>query len=189
MLLKVADSVLCLRRRVEAMAGACPRTVVPRALLQMLQDGPTRTAGEGFRPRSARCGRRKCGGLNAPTGSVPRNGVSSDFPFESRPDVGLFEILPLEQERLAGDLGERIGEAVAEIQPGRVAALSEVEEGLASQMRLLGGKCFDDDVGSAEESVTLTAGFRPNLAFNDDGELEKVGGTDRQRSASWIRWV
>src|SRR5271157_5988650 len=95
---------------------------------------------------------------------------------ESGWDIGLLEILPLEEKRFAGDLGERIGEAIAEIQPGRVAALAEVEEGLARQMRLLNGERFDDDVGSAEKSITLTAGVRPNLAFNDDGEFNKVCG-------------
>ena len=96
--------------------------------------------------------------------------------LESGWDVGLFEILPLEEERLAGDLGERIGEAVAEIQPGRVAALAEIEEGLARDMRLLDGERFDDDVSSAEKNITLTAGVWPNLAFNDDGELKEVCG-------------
>ena len=77
--------------------------------------------------------------------------------------VGLFEILPLEEERLAGDLGQRIGEAVAESQPGRVAALAEVEESLARDMRLLDGKRFDDNVSSAEKSITLTAGVWPRF--------------------------
>ena len=69
-----------------------------------------------------------------------------------------------------------LGEAVAEIRPGRVAALAEVEEALAREMRLLDGARFDDDVGSAEKNITLTASVWPNLAFNDDGELKEVCG-------------
>jgi hypothetical protein len=37
-------------------------------------------------------------------------------------DVGLFEVVSFGKERLAGEFGEGIGEAVTEIQPGRVAA-------------------------------------------------------------------
>jgi hypothetical protein len=38
-----------------------------------------------------------------------------------------------------------------------VAALAKVEEGLAREMRLLDGERFDDDAGSAEKNITLTA--------------------------------
>jgi hypothetical protein len=103
---------------------------------------------------------------------------------ESGGDVGLLEILALEEERLPDDLGERIGKAVAEIQPGRMAALAEVEEGLAQEMRLFDGERFDDDVSSAEKDVTLTAGVWPNLAFNDDGEFQ---GSLRRSSGSGQR--
>jgi ABC-type cobalt transport system substrate-binding protein len=41
--------------------------------------------------------------------------------LECKGDVGLLKILPFEKERLAGDLGEGIGEAITEIQPGGVA--------------------------------------------------------------------
>jgi hypothetical protein len=49
-------------------------------------------------------------------------------------------------------LASAVGDAVAEIQPARVAALAEVEEGLAREMRLLDRERFDDDVGSAEKT-------------------------------------
>ena len=77
---------------------------------------------------------------------------ASQFPFREGRDVGLFEILPFEEHRFAGEPGEGIGEAVSEIQPRRVAALTEVEEGLAREMRLLDGERFDGDVGSAEKT-------------------------------------
>jgi len=130
---------------------------------------------------SSNTGRRAVGGpdgigLRTAERFFPRSCSLSDFRLESEWDVGLFEILPFEEESLAGDLGERIGEAVAEIQPGRVAALAKVEEGLARDVRLLDGERFDDDVSSAEKNITLTAGVWPNLAFNDDGELKEVCG-------------
>jgi len=77
------------------------------------------------------------------------------FRLESGGDVGLLEILPFEEENLAGDLGERIGEAIAEIQPGGVAALAEVKESLPRQVRLLDGDRFDDDASSAEKRAII----------------------------------
>ena len=88
------------------------------------------------------------------------------FQLESGSDVGLLEILPFEEENLAGDLGERISEAIAEIQRGGVAALAEVKESLPRQVRLLDGHRFDDDASSAEKSIALAASVRPNLTFN-----------------------
>ena len=116
-----------------------------------------------------------------PKGRIANQKSSDDWlptsRLDSGGDVGLLEILPSEEERLAGDLGERIGEAIAEIQPGGVAALAEVEESLPRQVRLLDGDGFDDNAGSAEKSVALTASVRANLTFNDDGELDEVCGT------------
>ena len=45
-------------------------------------------------------------------------------------EISLFEVLPVEEDRLADDLGEHVGEAVAEIHHGSVAALAKVEESL-----------------------------------------------------------
>ena len=42
-------------------------------------------------------------------------------------DVGPGEVFALEQQRFAGRLGQRIGEAVAEIEPGRMIAAAEIE--------------------------------------------------------------
>jgi hypothetical protein len=43
-------------------------------------------------------------------------------------------------------------------------------------MRLLDGERLDNDIGSAEKNITLTACVWPNLAFNDDGEFKEVCG-------------
>jgi hypothetical protein len=58
-----------------------------------------------------------------------------------------------------------------------VAALAEVEKSLPRQVRLLDGDRFDDNAGSAEKGIALTASVRPYLTFNDDGELDEVCGT------------
>jgi hypothetical protein len=52
-------------------------------------------------------------------------------------DIRLPEIISLEQQRFTRFPGERVGEAVPEIQPGRMPALTEIEIGLASDLRLV----------------------------------------------------
>ena len=94
-------------------------------------------------------------------------------------DVGLSEIIPLVKERLAGVPGECIGEAVAEIQPGRVTALAEIMESLAREMSLLHGKRFDDDAGPADKHIALANGFHSYLAFENEGDLQEVRGADQ----------
>src|ERR1700733_4823982 len=60
-------------------------------------------------------------------------------------DIGFSIVLSLEQKRLAGDLGERISKAVAEIQP-LDDDLFEIVEGLARDVRLLDCERLDDDI-------------------------------------------
>ena len=64
--------------------------------------------------------------------------------------------------------GERVGEAVTEIQPGRVTSLAEVVEGLARQVGLLDSKRLDDDSRPAEKHIALADSLRPDLAFEND---------------------
>lgn len=59
-----------------------------------------------------------------------------------------------------------------------MAALAEVEKGLAREVRLLNAEKLDDDAGSTKKNIALAAGIRPNLSFNDDGELNEIGGAD-----------
>src|SRR5207249_9130187 len=93
-------------------------------------------------------------------------------------DVCLAEVVSLEQHRLAGRLGERVGETVAEIQPCLVAALAEIVKGLAGDMRLFDGEGLDGDARPAEEHVALADGLGPDLSLYDDGEFEEVPGAD-----------
>ena len=52
-------------------------------------------------------------------------------------NVCLSKILTLEQERFAGDLGKRIGKAVAEVEGGAVAAFAEAAEGIDGDQDML----------------------------------------------------
>jgi hypothetical protein len=53
-------------------------------------------------------------------------------------DVGSGEVFALEQQGFARGLGERVGEHVAEIESGRVAAFAIAAEGSAGDLELLG---------------------------------------------------
>jgi hypothetical protein len=71
-------------------------------------------------------------------------------------------------------LGERIGEAVAEIQPGWVPAFAEVVKGLAREMRVLDSHWFDHDASPAKQRVALPEDFNRELALEDNRELDEV---------------
>ena len=88
------------------------------------------------------------------------------------------EVLALEKERFAGDLGECVGKAVTKIQARRVSPFAKVEEGLTRQVSLLHGERLDDYAGPAEKNLALTRGIGPNLAFNHDGEFQEVRGAN-----------
>ena len=71
-------------------------------------------------------------------------------------------------------LGERISEAVAEIQPGRVTAFAEVVKGLAREMRVLESHGFNHNANPAKQRVALPEDFNGELALDDDRELDEV---------------
>jgi hypothetical protein len=64
-------------------------------------------------------------------------------------DVRPGEIVALEQQGLAGGLGQRIGERVADVQAGGVAAATEAAESLAGDPCLISGDRSDLDPGLA----------------------------------------
>jgi hypothetical protein len=49
--------------------------------------------------------------------STVRRGSGRVGRLQSRNDVGVHEVVPFEQQRLARILGERVGEAVTEVEP------------------------------------------------------------------------
>ena len=60
-----------------------------------------------------------------------------------------------------------------------MAALAEIKEGLAREMRLFDRKGFDEDARPAEKHIALAACLRPELLFNDDGEFQEIRGADQ----------
>jgi hypothetical protein len=70
-------------------------------------------------------------------------------PSSCNRDIGLREIVGLEQERLAAGAGQRISETVAEVQAGRTsAAFAEIAIGGAGDLGLLAGSRLDDDAST-----------------------------------------
>ena len=51
--------------------------------------------------------------------------------LQGRAEIGAGEIVAFEQQRQVALCGERVGEAVAEVQPRRVVALTEAAVGIA----------------------------------------------------------
>jgi hypothetical protein len=99
----------------------------------------------------------------------------------------LREIVALEQERLAARAGEPIGEAIAEVEPGRMAApLAEIAIGCVGDLGLLGGDRFDDDSGLGNGFVEAPAGDRAPRAIDDDGGFEIVSADIRLCSPVWL---
>jgi hypothetical protein len=94
-------------------------------------------------------------------------------------NVGPSEVFSLKEERLSSDLGEGIGEAVAEIQARGMTALTEVKESLASQVGLLNGDRFDTDAGPAKKDIALAARIRSDLSFDYYRKLNEVCGADQ----------
>jgi anti-sigma B factor antagonist len=98
----------------------------------------------------------------------------ADSNYLSGDKIGLFEILSLVEERLAGDLRERIGEAVAEIQSRRVAAFPKIEKRLPREMRLFHRDRFNNHSRPAEKNIALTSRVWLSLALNNDRQLYEI---------------
>src|SRR5690606_12900212 len=72
---------------------------------------------------------------------------------KSRLDIGLAEVVALEQQGLAASLRKRIGEAVADIELGRMVALAVALVGFAGEACLLEVACNDPDAGFLKQCV------------------------------------
>ncbi len=66
-------------------------------------------------------------------------------------DVGLAEVFPSEEERLAGGLGEGVGEAITEIKAGGMATFAVVGVALTREEGLLFGDRINGNSRVAEK--------------------------------------
>ena len=87
-------------------------------------------------------------------------------------DVGLLEVVPLEQERLAEVAREGVGEAVAHVEPRRAAARPpEALVGLTRDAGLVGGDWLYLDARVLEVSIEHAREHRIVPTVDDDAEL------------------
>jgi hypothetical protein len=78
--------------------------------------------------------------------------------MSGRLDVGLGKILALEQQRLLGQRGEGVGEAVAKIEPGEMATLAVAAPGAAGLVSVVRGDGNNLDVRLVQPQIK----FRPS---------------------------
>jgi hypothetical protein len=72
-------------------------------------------------------------------------------------NVGACEIVPFNEERLAADLRERVGEAIAIVQAGAMASLAIQAVGDSSGVRLVGIDANEVDCGAMQPQIQLTS--------------------------------
>lgn len=94
-------------------------------------------------------------------------------------DIGLHEIVTLEEQRRAMRLGERIGEAIAHVERGRMTALAEAVEGVKGKMTLAALDRHNVDSKVADKLVDIGHGLT-------DGRFEP--SADSQGSLKNRQW-
>src|SRR5271168_2083386 len=98
---------------------------------------------------------------------------------QCRPQIRVNEIITFVEQRLALLAGERVAEAVAEVQVGAMsAAFSVVAVSLAGDSGLLCGDGLDYDTESVKEIVDLAAHDSISPAVNDNGKFKISGRRD-----------
>src|SRR5712664_278177 len=101
---------------------------------------------------------------------------------QGRLDVSLAEAIAFEEKGFSGRFGEGIGETVAEIEAGGMAAFAVVGVALASQECLLFSDRLDGNARTTEKRVALAYSMVANPAFRNDGSLDKgCGGNSAVR--------
>jgi hypothetical protein len=93
-------------------------------------------------------------------------------------DVCLAEVHSLEKKGFTGRPRKRIREAIAKVQLRRVASLTEIKEGLPSQVRMFDRNRLNNDFSSPQKHIALATDIRTQLAFYHYRELNKIGGAD-----------
>ena len=93
-------------------------------------------------------------------------------------DIGETEICSLGEQRLAGGLGQGIGEAVTKIQRGGVAAFSVFAPGGAGEIGLFGVYGYDLEIGADDEEIELASSGFAATGFENDSSFEQSGDGD-----------
>jgi hypothetical protein len=132
---------------------------------------------------------------STPTGKLGNSSSSSASCWD---DIGVDEVIALEEQRLTGSFCERVSEAVAEIQFGGMsAAFTEITIGLARNSRLSFGDGFNNDACFFDKIIEASAGNRIAASVDHQRGFNEVGGghatyrvsLDRERAISRFGFV
>ena len=95
------------------------------------------------------------------------------------PDVGMGEVISLEQQRFSGGLRKGVREAVPEVQAGLVAAtLPEITVGVPGDPSLVVCHRLDLQLSSIDQLVETAAGDRVAARVDHHRGLQVVSGGD-----------
>ena len=96
---------------------------------------------------------------------------------QRRANVRVDEILANEKQGHVEFLGQRVGEAVAEVEPRGVTwALTETTVRLPGDVDLLKRHGFDDEVKPRDQSIERRRDQRIRMAIDNDGGFEEGRG-------------
>jgi hypothetical protein len=88
-------------------------------------------------------------------------------------DIGVPEVIALEEQGLAYRLGQGVREAIAEVQArGMARALAKVAVCRSSQSGLLDRYRFDDGTRDVEQVIDPAAGHRVACSIDDGSDLD-----------------
>ncbi|HXY77908.1 MAG TPA: hypothetical protein VEH47_03795, partial [Candidatus Acidoferrales bacterium] len=88
----------------------------------------------------------------------------------------MYKIMTFKQQGLAFILGERISEAIAKVQPSRMAAaFAEIPVGLTRDSRLRLGYGLNVDACLFDEFIEPAAGNRIPATIDNDSGFKEIG--------------
>src|SRR5262245_25296470 len=90
--------------------------------------------------------------------------------------IGLCEIVALEQQWFLARGRQRIGEAIAIIEPGRMPAPAEAPPRAARQVGLLGVHSNDLDLRAVQPQIEFPTSGIAKARLDYDGRFEECGG-------------
>ena len=86
-------------------------------------------------------------------------------------DIGVDEIVTLEEQGMIGRHRERVGEAVADVQSGSMAAPAEAAKRVDSDVGLLRRDADNIEAAIAEQKVEVRTAGLALAALDDEGKL------------------
>lgn len=101
-----------------------------------------------------------------------------DRPLLGGRQVGPGEVAADEEQRRAGELGGRVGHAVAEVEPGRVAALAVTEKRFDGNFQVGSVERDQDDAVFEQETGESTTRIPAFPGDENHRRLKQGGGSD-----------